>query len=562
MTNTNKSFKNYVRSRTLAGKNMKRLLSNISLITIVMIQFVNAQTPAIGWQKTFGGSGDEYYGYILKLHDGNYLQYGNTASDDGDFSSNQGRDDAYMIKTDASGNVLWSKTYGGKKDDGFNQVVETANGNLVAAGYTESKSGDVSGNHGGRDGWLVMFNADGNILSQHCYGGKGDDEFDGVVKGNPGGFILCGIAGSTDGDLSGVAYHGGDGDGWVMTVNNKAQIVWQKCIGGSDFEQFTSIVTMENKIYVSGLTWSFDGDAAQNHSAPGSFDHFLTKFKLNGDVVWTACHGGSGDDYCFVQSLVATADGNLINVGTTLSNDGDVSGHSTNVADAWAPKINSATGELISQRCYGSVTRMQGLYSAYADEDGGYLLLGADASDFDVATSWDAMVIKTDADGNEVWKKTFGGSDMDMVDGLAETDDGGYLLACYARSGDGDVTNQHGGGDSWLVKLTDDGDRIANQTASESLPELRNYPNPFSTSTTISFSLSRAENISLKIFDVEGRLIRTLVNEPMSAGTHELTWDSQNSPDGSGGNEVNSGIYFIELKTEWDLKVIKLSVIR
>jgi len=208
---------------------------------------------------------------------------------------------------------------------------------------------------------------------------------------------------------------------------------------------------------------------------------------------------------------------------------------------------------------------MQGLYSAYADEDGGYILVGADASDFDVATSWDAMVIKTDADGNEVWKKTFGGSDEDMVDGLAETDDGGYLLACYTRSGDGDVTNQHGRGDSWLVKLTDDGERIANQTASGSLLELRNYPNPFSTSTTISFSLAQAENVSLKIFDVDGRLIRTLVEDPdpsgrgnMSAGTHELTWDSQND----NGNEVNSGIYFIELKTEHDLVVTRLSVIR
>ena len=74
----------------------------------------------------------------------------------------------------------------------------------------------------------------------------------------------------------------------------------------------------------------------------------------------------------------------------------------------------------------------------------------------------------------------------------------------------------------------------------------------------ISFSLPRAENISLKIFDVEGRLIRTLANEPMSAGTHELTWDSQND----NGNEVNSGIYFIELKTELDLSVIGLSVTR
>ena len=530
---------------------MKRLLSNISLITSVMIQFVNAQTPTIEWQKTYGGSGDEYYGYILKLHDGNYLQYGNTASKDGDFSANQGKDDAYMIKTDVSGNILWSKTYGGKKDDGFNQVVETADGNLVAAGYTDSKSGDVAGNHGGRDGWLVKLNANGNILSQQCYGGSADDEFDGVVKGEHG-FIMCGIAGSTDGDLAGVAYHGGEADAWVMKVNNKAQIVWQKCIGGSDFEQFTSIITLDNKIYVSGLTWSFDGDATQNH---GSFDHFLAKLKLNGDVVWTACHGGSGDDYCLIQSLVATTDGNLINVGTTLSNDGDVSGR-TNVADGWVATISSATGELISQRCYGSVTRFQGLYSAYADEDGGYILVGADASDFDTATSWDAMVIKTDADGNEVWKKTFGGADMDMVDGLAETDDGGYLLACYTRSGDGDVTNQHGGGDSWLVKLTADEEKISS-TGVTLLLNLKNYPNPFSTSTTISFSLTQAENITLKVYDLEGRLVRILADQSMSAGEHMLNWDAKDE----NGNKVRVGIYLLRVQSREFAQTIRLNVL-
>src|SRR4249920_2944166 len=118
-------------------KTSTQLLNSILILALsCFFQFANAQAPTIEWQKTYGGSGDEYYGYILKLQDGNYLQYGNTASGDGDFSSNQGKDDAYMIKTDPSGNILWSKTYGGKKDDGFNQVVETANGNLVAAGYT------------------------------------------------------------------------------------------------------------------------------------------------------------------------------------------------------------------------------------------------------------------------------------------------------------------------------------------------------------------------------------------------------------------------------------------
>ncbi|MEO5675777.1 MAG: T9SS type A sorting domain-containing protein [Chitinophagales bacterium] len=538
----------------------KTLLLNCNLIIALSCfvllmesfgQFANAQAPSIEWQKTYGGSGDEYYGYILKLHDGNYLQYGNTASGDGDFSSNQGHDDAYMIKTDEAGNILWSKTYGGKKKDGFNQVIEMANGNLVAAGYTASKSGDVHGNHGGFDGWLVLLNANGNILSQHCYGGSAHDEFMGIAEGDNKEFYLTGWTRSTDGDLVG-AGNQGNGDGWVIRVNKNGNIGWVKCIGGSDFEQFSSMITIDNKIYVSGVTYSFDGDATQNHSAPGFFDHFLAKFKPNGDVVWTACHGGSANDYCLLQSLLATPDGNLMNVGTTNSNDGDVSGL-TNVADAWVPIISAETGALISQRCYGSDTRMQGLYSAYADEDGGYILVGADASDFTVDSTWNAMVIKIDADGNEVWKTTFGGSDLDMVDGLAETDDGGYLLACYTRSSDGDVTYQHGNGDSWLVKLAPDGEKISSSNETSAVSELKNYPNPFSEFTTISFSLSQSQNVSLKIYDVTGRLVTTLADVSMTEGVHQVQWYA---------NDDRSGIYFLKMETANESKTIRLSVMK
>ncbi|MEO6168902.1 MAG: T9SS type A sorting domain-containing protein [Chitinophagales bacterium] len=522
-------------------------------------QFANAQAPAIEWQKTFGGSGNEYYGYILKLHDGNYLQYGNTSSGDGDFSSNQGKDDAYMIKTDEAGNILWSKTYGGKKKDGFNQVIEMANGNLMAAGYTASKGGDVNRNNGEFDGWLVQLNSNGNILSQHCYGGSAHDEFLGMTAGDNKEVYLTGFTRSTDGDLTGTGNHG-NGDGWVIRVNKDGNMAWVKCVGGSNFDQFTSIITLENKIYVSGVTYSFDADATQNHSAPGFFDHFLARLDPNGCVEWTACHGGSANEYCNLQSLIATPDGNLMNVGTALSKDGDVSGHINDEADAWVTIISAETGALISQHCYGTVTRMQGLYSAYADEDGGYILVGADAADFKVDSTWNAMVIKIDADGNEVWKTTFGGSDLEMVDGLAETEDGGYLLACYTRSGDGDVTNQHGNGDSWLVKLSGDGEKIsaANETASVS--GLKNYPNPFSQSTTISFSLPSSQSVSLKIYDLTGRLVTTLADAPMTAGVHQLQWNAR---------DVCSGIYFLKMvrkdsfgETANESETIRLSVMK
>ncbi|MEP7171693.1 MAG: hypothetical protein ABI855_20135, partial [Bacteroidota bacterium] len=410
-------------------------------------------TPSLCSKKTYGGSEDEYFGYVLKLNDGNYMLYGNSESGDGDFSSNHGEDDGYLIKIDAAGNTLWAKTYGGSGEDGFNQIIEKPNGDIIAVGFAENNDGDVSGSHGDLDGWLVKLDKDGNIKSQQCYGGSAEDAFEAIVKGNGNSYIISGYVASDDGDLTGAGNHGGDGDAWVLKINNNGTIAWQKCIGGSDYEQFTSVISINNKYYVSGVTWSFDGDATQNHSAPGNFDQFLAKLKPNGDIVWTACHGGSNADYCINQSLVAATDGNLINVGTTLSTDGDVQGHVNYEADAWFPKISAATGALISQRCYGSVTRMQGFYSAMPAPGGGFICVGTEASAFDIDSTWNAMVIKIDANGNEVWKKIFGGSDQDVVDGLVRMDNGDYLLACYSRSADGDVTNQHGNGDIWMVEL-------------------------------------------------------------------------------------------------------------
>ena len=99
--------------------------------------------------------------------------------------------------------------------------------------------------------------------------------------------------------------------------------------------------------------------------------------------------------------------------------------------------------------------------------------------------------------------------------------------------------------------------RAMNEETNETAA-LAAYPNPFSSSTSISFSLSQLENISLEIFDVRGRLIRTLANELMSAGTHVVPWNAREQ----NGNEVSEGIYFLRMQTESEVKTIAVSVVK
>ena len=92
----------------------------------------------------------------------------------------------------------------------------------------------------------------------------------------------------------------------------------------------------------------------------------------------------------------------------------------------------------------------------------------------------------------------------------------------------------------------------------ETTIKLNAYPNPISKSATISFSLSQPENVSIRIYDMMGRLIKKLVDAQMQAGAHQLIWNVKDEK----GNAANEGIYFLRLENGNHLATIKLVVIR
>jgi len=97
------------------------------LSMFIMNSFVKGQTPHIHRQKCIGGTKDEYILYMIKLSDGSFLSCGTTNSHDGDFATTAsfGGYDAFLMKTDNAGNIIWVKTYGGSRDDIFYNLIET-----------------------------------------------------------------------------------------------------------------------------------------------------------------------------------------------------------------------------------------------------------------------------------------------------------------------------------------------------------------------------------------------------------------------------------------------------
>jgi hypothetical protein len=411
-----------------------------------LASLVQAQ-PRIQWQKTLGGTAADNANTVRQTADGGYITVGSTSSNNGDVSGNHGVSDIWLVKLNSSGTIQWQKSLGGTGDDLGYDVRQTADGGYIVAGYTGSNNGNVSGYHGLRDGWVVKLDGTGTIQWQKCLGGSSYDELYSVVQTSDGGFAVAGYTGSTNGDVSG---NHGTYDGWVVKLDGTGTIQWQKCIGGSvsDFA-YALRQTTDGGYIVAANTQSNNGDVSGSH---GSDEAWMVKLDNAGALQWQKCLGGSASDWAY--STEQTADGGYVMAGVTASNNGDVSGNHGG-QDAWIVKLDN-TGTLQWQKCLGGTAKDQG-FNIRPLAGGGYVMAGyARSNNGDVSGNHgndDAWLVKTDATGSVVWQKCMGGTVADGATSVDLTNDGFFIIAGSAASTNGDVSGNHGAGDAWVVKL-------------------------------------------------------------------------------------------------------------
>lgn len=242
------------------------------------------------------------------------------------------------MRLDADGNLIWQKSLGGSGEDEAYYVQETNDGGFVIVGESESTDGDVTGNHGEGDYWVVKLNASGYFLWQKSFGGSSVDYPRMVKQTGDGGLVIAGWTSSVDGDVTG---NKGDTDYWVIKLNESGMLQWQKCLGGSDYDFAYAIdPTADNGFIVTGYTHSSDGDVTGHH---GSTDYWLVKLDATGNLMWQKALGGSQYDQSY--SVQQAADGSYIVAGLSFSNDGDVTGnHETAIGttqDCWIVKLSA-----------------------------------------------------------------------------------------------------------------------------------------------------------------------------------------------------------------------------
>ena len=312
-----------------------------------------------------------------------------------------------------------SMTYGGIGLEETNCLIQTSDGGYVMAGQNST---------GGRwDFQWVKTDATGAVQWNHSYGTSLDDHAYSAVQTTDGGYALAGDFKAGE----------GDGDFWLIRADTNGNTLWNKTYGTPNYQGATSIVqTPDGGFALSGWT----------DSPMGNPNAWLVKTDENGSLQWDRIYGGDYPYYDGSNSMILTADGGYALAGQSQSYGAGY--------DFWLVKTGSS-GNMQWNKKYGGMNN-DNASSIIATNDGGYALVGSTAS-FG-AGSADFWLVKTDAEGNMEWNKTYGGMDVDQGHSLIQTIDGGYLLAGYTRSFGA------GNGDAWLVKTDTNGNVEWNQT--------------------------------------------------------------------------------------------------
>jgi hypothetical protein len=240
------------------------------------------------WAKAFGGAYNDYGWSVQQTTDGGYIVAGYTES----FGA--GNADFYLIKTDASGNLLWSKTFGGINFDQAYSVEQTIDGGYIIAGYTQSFGA------GGYDFYLVKTDSNGNLLWSKTFGGTTGDYGYSVTQTMDGGYIMTGTT---------MSFGMGSDDIWLIKTDGNGNSLWTKTYGGTNSDNGRCVKQTTDAGYILlGSTYGFGA---------GNLDIYLTKTDSSGNLSWTKTFGGTDEDIGY--SIKQTNDTGYVIIGHSKS---------------------------------------------------------------------------------------------------------------------------------------------------------------------------------------------------------------------------------------------------
>ncbi|QNF32127.1 T9SS type A sorting domain-containing protein [Adhaeribacter swui] len=371
----------------------------------------------------------------------------------------------------------WDKTLGGTADDYLSVTVPTPDGGYLLGGTSYStKSGDKTHENYGEadchhntcyftseDYWVIKIDADGQKVWDKTYGGRGSDQLKAMVALPEGGYLLGGISYSnTSGDKS--ANSKGYSDYWVIKIDLYGNKIWDRTYGGSSADDLVSILpTPDGGFLLGGTSFSgIEGDKTDMNRGENTSDYWLVKIDRNGTKQWDQTYGGSNTDYLTFlaatpddQILVGGSSNSRVSADKTAPNKQTALAKAENTYNGWILKIDQR-GHKQWDKTYGFSNRDNHLAAIYYQPETKKFIIGGSAAGLSLTDyDYDYLVAEIDATGNETWLTTYGGESNDFLSTIAPAPNGNFIIGGTSTSkiSKNKTEKSRGYEDFWLVRL-------------------------------------------------------------------------------------------------------------
>ncbi len=522
------------------------------LITLLIFYALNAfpQIPEIIWQQCYGTSTlDRTFG--ITATENGYMLAIEVRSGEG-LTNYHGLDDIWVVNIDSTGEMLWEKCFGGSGYDTPRKIINKGNNEYYVLGGSSSTDGDVqSYNHGNSDIWVIKINGQGDLLWEKCYGSPGTDEPRDMILTPDGGFAMLARISASGGDISN--YYGSY-DNWIVKCDSLGNIEWEITLGNDGLDNGVSMMinSAGNIMMIGAAQWH--GGLVECYPDGEWADVWIVELDMQGNILAQYCYGGSHYElgYMIIEldEGYAFVAGTNSNDGDVSGLHGPPGGPPGGWSDIWVVRLNEQM-EIIWQKCIGGYDNDLPNYITQT-EDGGFVVIGTTRSnDGDVSgnPSWPGTygaiwVVKLDAQGNIEWQKVYGGWGSEMLMNphtILKKSDYNYVIAAstnFSPSHDVQCGTFSVNYNAWIfeIALPDTVNSIAVLEPGNGL-SIQAVPNPASTWVAFNYTLPVHVNEAvLQITDVHGRAITSFV---ITTKQGQQVWDIR---------DMKKGVYLYTLK--------------
>ncbi len=363
------------------------LRSSILYLVVFLLNGHLANSQTVTWEKLFAKKSTDAFRSATEVPGGGYVSAGYTA----DFTNND--TDAYVVRTAANGDTIWTSSINGplSRKDLFYKVINADNG-FVCCGYT------TSFNNNSDEAYFVKLDLNGNILWQNTFGGVGRDRAQEIGQTADGGYIV-----------SGYVAPNGNYSGFLLKLNANGDTTWSRLFRfpGSTYCDFNSVKQLADGGFI----------ACGQVNIGGNNDVYIVRTDPNGNLIWQRAAGTNSGGSDNGECIIITSNGYAIAGGT--DNNGYFLKVDTSGFKQW-------------EKIFGGNPLNDDFHQVSTTFDGGYVLAGTTSSSGPIDPN--IWLFKTNANGDSLWSRTFGGDNHDHGYSGVQTADSGYIVSGYSSS--------------------------------------------------------------------------------------------------------------------------------